>query len=142
LGVNIEKTFIPHPVAMQQLRKGEAGWPRWCSSPLSREDLSSAGQWEPGFKFLPLPYDANSRTTTSRDARASEYPNLIKAGERISTIAVPSVLVAYNWPGIPTATSASRASPDLLFSRIEKFAGTRLRPEMENRSISAPRFRA
>ena len=56
------------------------------------------GKWDPGFKFLSVPYDARFEDyylpTTLEYA---DYPNLIAAGERIETIAAPTILVAYNW---------------------------------------------
>src|SRR4249919_2158494 len=58
LGVNIEKTFIPHPVAMQQMRKGEGGMAAVVFITSKPVDAFQRGQWEPGFKFLPLPYEA------------------------------------------------------------------------------------
>ena len=61
LGINIEKTFIPHQVALQQMRKGEMAAVVFITS--KPVDAFLRGQWEPGFKFLPVTYDANSRTT-------------------------------------------------------------------------------
>jgi hypothetical protein len=62
-------------------------------------DLFAKFKPEPGFHFLPVEYDANFEdfyvpaTLTSAD-----YPNLIRAGETVRTIAVPTVLAVYNWP--------------------------------------------
>jgi TRAP-type uncharacterized transport system substrate-binding protein len=122
LGVNIEKTFIPHPVAMQQLRKGEMAAVVFITS--KPVDAFLKGQWEPGFKFLPLPYEAKFEDYyLPATLEASEYPNLIKAGERISTIAVPTVLVSYNWPASSNRYQRVARFTDLLFSRIETLQG-------------------
>src|SRR5947209_250528 len=76
LGVNVEKTFIPHPVAMQQLRKGEMAAVVFITS--KPVDAFLKGQWEPGFKFLPLPYEAKFEDYyLPATLEASEYPNLI-----------------------------------------------------------------
>jgi hypothetical protein len=58
---------------------------------------------------------------------AAEYPGLIKQGERVSTIAVPTALVAFNWPA---KTNRFSGSPALSTSSLQA-AGTGLRPEME-----------
>jgi TRAP-type uncharacterized transport system substrate-binding protein len=122
LGVNIEKTFIPHPVAMQQLRKGEMAAVVFITS--KPVDAFLKGPWEPGFKFLPLPYEAKFEDYyLPATLEASEYPNLIKAGERISTIAVPTVLVSYNWPASSNRYQRVARFTDLLFSRIETLQG-------------------
>jgi len=122
LGVNIEKTFIPHPVALQQMRKGEMAAVVFITS--KPVDAFLRGQWEPGFKFLPLPYEAKFEDYyLPATLEASEYPNLIKAGERISTIAVPTVLVSYNWQANSNRYQRVARFTDLLFSRIETLQG-------------------
>src|SRR5205823_13440048 len=57
MGLEVEKTFIPHPVALEQMKKGSemAGVVFITSKPI---DPFLKGRWEPGFKFLPVPYDA------------------------------------------------------------------------------------
>ena len=122
LGVNIEKTFIPHPVALQQMRKGEMAAVVFITS--KPVDAFLRGQWEPGFKFLPVPYDAKFEDYyLPATLEASEYPNLIKAGERIPTIAVPTVLVSYNWQANSNRYQRVARFTDLLFSRIETLQG-------------------
>jgi TRAP-type uncharacterized transport system substrate-binding protein len=122
LGINIEKTFIPHPVAMQQLRKGEMAAVVFITS--KPVDAFLRAQWEPGFKFLPLPYDAKFEDYyLPATLEAAEYPRLIEAGQRIPTIAVPTVLVAYNWPATSNRYQRVARFTDLLFSRIEKLQG-------------------
>src|SRR5437879_13734700 len=51
LGVNVEKTFIPHQVALEQMRKGER--PAVGVITCKPVDGLLRGRWEPGFKFLP-----------------------------------------------------------------------------------------
>src|SRR5216110_2251979 len=56
LGLDVEKTFIPHPVALEQMKRGEiAGVVFVTSKPV---DAFVKGTWGEGFKFLPLDYDA------------------------------------------------------------------------------------
>ena len=65
LGIDIDKTFIPHPLALQQMKKGENDMAAVVFITSKPVDAFLRGQWEPGFKFLPVTYDASSRTTTS-----------------------------------------------------------------------------
>ena len=52
-GLEVEKTFIPHQVALEQMRKGEMAAVVFITSkPL---EAFVRGRWEPGFKFLPVP---------------------------------------------------------------------------------------
>src|SRR5207253_3619931 len=97
LGISVEKTFIPHQVALEQMRKGEMAAVLFITS--KPVDAFVRGRWEPGFKFLPVNYESKFEDYyLPAELEASEYPNLIKQGERVSTIAVPTVLVAFNWP--------------------------------------------
>src|SRR5580692_4544071 len=118
LGLNVEKTFIPHQVALQQMRKGEMAAVVFITS--KPVDAFVRGQWEPGFKFLPVAYDNKFEDYyLPAVLEAADYPNLIK-GERISTISVPTVLASYNWPvGTDRYRRVARFT-DYLFARLDK----------------------
>jgi TRAP-type uncharacterized transport system substrate-binding protein len=119
LGVNIEKTFIPHPVALQQMRKGDMAAVVFITT--KPVDAFLRGQWEPGFKFLPVTSDSKFEGYyLPASLEATDYPTLIKPGERISTIAVPTVLAAYNWPTGTNRYQRIARFTDYLFSRIDK----------------------
>jgi TRAP-type uncharacterized transport system substrate-binding protein len=119
LGINVEKTFIPHPLALQQMRKGDMAAVVFITS--KPVDAFLRGQWEPGFKFLPVTYDSKFEDYYQPAIlEAAEYPALIKPGERISTISVPTVLVSYNWPvGSDRYRRVARFT-DYLFTRVDK----------------------
>src|SRR5437870_8596485 len=97
LGLEVEKTFIPHQVALEQMRRGEIAAVVFITS--KPVDAFVRGRWEPGFKFLPMPYDSKFEDYYLRAALdAADYPSLIRPGERVTTIAVPTALVAFNFP--------------------------------------------
>ena len=119
LGVDVEKTFIPHQVALQQMRKGDMAAVVFITS--KPVDAFLRGQWEPGFRFLPVPYDSKFEDYyLPAVLEAAEYPALIKPGERISTISVPTVLVSYNWPAGSSRYQRVARFTDYLFSRVDK----------------------
>ena len=119
LGINAEKTFIPHQVALEQMRKGEMAAVVFITS--KPVDAFVKGRWEPGFKFLPIKYDSKFEDYyLPATLEASEYPSLIKQGERVSTIAVPTALVSFNWPAKTNRHQRVARFVDLLFSRIER----------------------
>src|SRR5580704_7123202 len=118
LGLNVEKTFIPHQVALQQMRKGEMAAVVFITS--KPVDAFVRGQWEPGFKFLPVAYDNKFEDYyLPAVLEAADYPNLIK-GERISTISVPTVLASYNWPVGTNRFQRVARFTDYLFARLDK----------------------
>jgi TRAP-type uncharacterized transport system substrate-binding protein len=119
LGVDVEKTFIPHQVALEQMRKGEMAAVVFITS--KPVDAFVRGRWEPGFKFLPVPYDKKFEDfylPASLDA--TEYPNLIRQSERVATIAVPTALVAFNFPAKSNRYERLARFVEYLFSRIDR----------------------
>ena len=136
LGINVEKTFIPHQVALQQMRKGEMAAVVFITS--KPVDAFLRGQWEPGFKFLPVTYDSKFEDYYLPAAlEAADYPDLIKQGERISTIAVPTALVSFNWP--PRSNRYQRVArfADYLFSRIDKLQAPGFDPKWKSINLGA-----
>src|ERR1700704_1486491 len=81
LGLDVEKTFIPHPVALEQLRRGEiAGVVFVTSKPV---DAFVKGTWPEGYKFLPVDYEAKFGDYYMPSyLDSADYPNLIAKGER------------------------------------------------------------
>src|SRR5882672_12070271 len=119
LGINVDKTFIPHQVALQQMKTGDMAAVVFITS--KPVDAFLRGPWEPGFKFLPVTYDNKFEDYyLPAVLEAAEYPARIKPGERVSTIAVPTVLVAYNWPAGSNRYQRVARFTDYLFARIDK----------------------
>src|ERR1700726_2738987 len=119
LGVDVEKMFIPHPVALEQMRRGEiAGVVFVTSKPV---DAFVKGKWEEGFKFLPVEYGSKFEDYYIPSyLEPADYPSLVAKGERIATIAVPTILASYNWrPASPRYLRVARFV-DELFGRVDK----------------------
>jgi hypothetical protein len=131
LGIEVDKLFIPHPVALEQLRRGEiAGVVFVTAKPV---DAFVKGKWEEGFRFLSVDYGPKfADYYLASSLEASDYPNLIKPGERIATIAVPTVLASFNWPdGSPRYERVSRFV-DVLFSRIDRLKSPGFDPKWKD----------
>jgi TRAP-type uncharacterized transport system substrate-binding protein len=136
LGINAENTFIPHQVALEQMRKGEMAAVVFITS--KPVDAFVRGRWEPGFKFLPVKYESKFEDYYLPAAlEAGEYPGLIKQGERVSTIAVPTVLVAYNWPAQSNRYQRVARFVDYLFSRIDRLQAPGFDPKWKSINFAA-----
>ncbi len=136
LGLEVEKTFIPHQVALEQMRKGEMAAVVFITS--KPVDAFVRGRWEPGFKFLPVPYESKFEDYYLPAALdATDYPNLIKQGERVTTIAVPTALVAFNWPAKSNRFERVARFIDRLFSRIEKLQAPGFDPKWKSINLGA-----
>jgi TRAP-type uncharacterized transport system substrate-binding protein len=136
LGVDVEKTFIPHQIALEQMRKGEMAAVVFITS--KPVDAFVRGRWEPGFKFLPINYERKFEDYYLPSAlEASDYPNLIKQGERVPTIAVPTVLVAFNWPARSNRYDRVSRFVDYLFSRIDRLQAPGFDPKWKSINLAA-----
>ena len=136
LGINAENTFIPHQVALEQMRKGEMAAVVFITS--KPVDAFLRGGWEPGFKFLPVNYESKFEDYyLPAVLEGSEYPNLIKQGERVSTIAVPTVLVAFNWPKASNRYQRVARFVDHLFSRIDRLQTPGFDPKWKSINLGA-----
>ena len=136
LGLDVEKMFIPHPVALEQLRRGEiAGVVFVTAKPV---DAFVKRKWEEGFKFLPVDYDAKFEDYYLPSyLDSNDYPNLIAKNQRIATIAVPTILTAYNWrPGSDRYRRVERFVDDL-FGRVDKLKARGFDPKWKDVNLSA-----
>jgi TRAP-type uncharacterized transport system substrate-binding protein len=97
LGIQVEPVFINNAIALEKMRSGElSAVVHVVGKP---NDLFARFKPEPGFHFIPVEYGAQFEDYYVPAALEPEdYPNLIRAGETVSTIAVPAVLAVFNWP--------------------------------------------
>ena len=136
LGLDVEQTFIPHQVALEQMRKGDMAAVVFITS--KPVDAFVRGRWDPGFKFLPVSYDRKLEdyyVPASLDA--TDYPNLIKPGEHVATIAVPTALVAFNWPANSNRFQRVARFVDHLFSRIDRLQAPGFDPKWKSINLAA-----
>jgi len=136
LGLNVDKTFIPHQLALQQMKSGDMAAVVFITS--KPVDAFLKGKWEPGFKFLPVEYQSRFEDYyLPATLEASEYPGLIRQGERIATISVPTALVAFNWP--PGSNRYHRVARfvDYLFDRIGKLQEPGFDPKWKAINLAA-----
>jgi TRAP-type uncharacterized transport system substrate-binding protein len=135
LGLNVEKMFIPHPVALEQMRRGEiVGVVFVTSKPV---DAFVKGKWEEGFKFLPVEYGSKFEDYYLPSfLDSTDYPNLVAKSERIATIAVPTILAAFNWrPGSDRYRRVARFV-DELYSRVDKLKTPGFDPKWKDVNLS------
>lgn len=131
LGIDVDKMFIPHPVALEQMRRGEIVAVVFVTS--KPVDAFVKGKWEEGFKFLPVEFGPKFQDYyISSYLDAADYPNLIAKDQRIATIAVPTILASYNWrPDLPRYRRVARFV-ELLFGRIDKLRSPGFDPKWKD----------
>ena len=136
LGLDVEKTFIPHPVALQQMRSGEMAAVVFITS--KPVDAFIKGRWDAGFKFLPVEYGRSFEDYyLPSDLSSADYPNLIPAGERIRTIAVPTILASFNWPTSSDRYRRVARFTDHLLNRINVLQGPGFDPKWKDVNLTS-----
>jgi TRAP transporter TAXI family solute receptor len=93
-GVEPDVTTLPHPLALDRLRRGEISALAYVATKPSRlfQDIRP----EENLHFLPITSDFASNYTKIT-ITSDDYPELVSKDAPINTVAVGTVLVAYNW---------------------------------------------
>jgi TRAP transporter TAXI family solute receptor len=137
LGIEANFVYIEQRIAMEKLKKGDldavvvvGGKPYASVSTFDNDgrfhlaavDYSKALQSD----YLPT-------TLTSKD-----YPNLIPEGDTVDTIAVPSVLAAYNWAPNTERSRKLALFVDAFFTKFATLQNPPFHPKWKEVSLAAP----
>lgn len=137
LGIKIKKTFVPHPIAMQEMKKSKkyaavvfvTGKP---VRPLVKK------KWPKGFRLLPVPYSSKMADTfLPSTLNAQDYPKLIAKGSQVRTIAVPTVLAAFNWSSKNARYARVKKFVDYLFDRWDRLQKKPFHPKWQEINLAA-----
>ena len=136
LHLDVQKTFIPHQVAIEQMRNGQDGMEAVVFITSKPVDAFVRGKWPDGFKLLPVPQDDLDlylpATLTSED-----YPLLIPSGQEIHTVAIPTILAAFNWPRASDRYKRVARLTDYLFDRLGVLQGPGFHPKWKDVNLTA-----
>ena len=137
LGIKANFVYIEQRIAMEKLKKGDidavivvGGKPY-----LSVTTFNNDGRFHLAtVDYLrPLQTDYLPATLTSKD-----YPNLIAEGETVDTIAVPSVLAAYNWEPNTERGRKLALFVDAFFKKFDALQNPPFHPKWKEVSLAAP----
>ena len=131
LGIDVDKMFIPHPVALEQMKRGDIAAVVFVTS--KPVDAFVKGKWGEGFKFLPVNYDAKFEDYYLPSfLDSTDYPNLIAKDQRIATISVPTILATFNWkPGSPRYVRTAKFVDEFL-SKLDKLRAPGFDPKWKD----------
>lgn len=137
LGIKANFVYIEQRIAMEKLRNGDldavivvGGKPY-----LSVTNFNNDGRFHLASVDYskPLQGDYLPTTLTSKD-----YPNLIGEGETVDTIAVPSVLAAFNWEANSDRGRKLALFVDSFFRKFGALQSPPFHPKWKEVSLSAP----
>lgn len=120
LGIKAHEVNMGQDAAAVAMKKGEidatiliAGKPTGSTSKLKTAD---------GFRILPVAYEKPLQNDYLPAVLThADYPSLIKEGDRVDTVAVSAVLIAYNWPKETDRYRRISSFIDHFFPRLAEF---------------------
>jgi TRAP-type uncharacterized transport system substrate-binding protein len=136
MGLDVVKTFIPHQVALEQMRSGQGDMEAVVFITSKPVDAFLRGKWEGGYKFLPIPFDA-SELYLPAVLTATDYPQLIPQGEEVQTIAIPTILAAFKWPKGSDRNKRVARLTEYLFNRLDVLQGPGFHPKWKDVVLNA-----
>ena len=94
-GIEPDVTNVPHPLALDKLRRGEISALVYVATKPSRlfQDIRP----DENLHFLTITSNLLSNYTTTT-INSNDYPELVSKDAPVKTVAVGTVLLAYNWP--------------------------------------------
>jgi uncharacterized protein len=95
LGVEPEVVTLPHPVALDRLHRGELSALAYVATKPTR--LFQDVRPEENLHFLSITGDL-APNYTATTITSGDYPELVSKESPVKTVAVGTVLLAYNWP--------------------------------------------
>ena len=136
LKLDVAKTFIPHQVALQQMRSGQGDMAAVVFVTSKPIDVFAHSRWDPGFKFLPVHFEDFGFYLPST-LTSSDYPDIIPQGQEVETIAVPTILAAFNWPKGSDRYKRVARLTDYLFSRLGTLQEPGFHPKWKDVNLNA-----
>jgi uncharacterized protein len=133
LGVEPEVMTLPHPLALDRLRRGELSALAYVGTKPTRlfQDIRP----EENLHFLPitgeLAWNYTPTTITSAD-----YPELVSKDSPVKTVAVGTVLLAYNWPAESERFRRVNGFVQAFFEHLKDIKARR--PRWRDFDIAAP----
>jgi TRAP-type uncharacterized transport system substrate-binding protein len=135
LGVNPEFVYVDNAIALEKMKTGEiVGIVNNGAKPL---DLLTKFKNDGGFKFLPIPIDRFDEYYIPATLTAQDYPGFIKAGEKIETLGVQTLLAVYNWPKESDRYRRVARFIERYFDRFENLHKPPYHPKWKNVNLAA-----
>lgn len=92
----------------------------------------------PGMHLVPVPYTEQlEQDYFPAKLTSDDYPNLLPKGEAVDTVAVASVLAAYNWPRDTERYRRVAKFVDAFFSKFDQFRKPARHPKWKETNLNS-----
>lgn len=93
---------------------------------------------ELGFRLLEIPFEGHFQADyLPTEFTHQDYPNLIPEGSKVETVAVPTMLMAYNWPGDHERHRRLTRFVEAFFSRFPEIQKPPRHPRWKNINLAS-----
>jgi TRAP-type uncharacterized transport system substrate-binding protein len=139
LNIPVEPVFVDFLTGYKMLLAGQVhGFLGTVSKPVDFWVQKSREMRENGLHLMSVPFSkAFADIYAIGEFTNADYPNLIPPGERIDTIAVPSVLAVYNWPKNSDRYRRVERFVQYLFARWDKLTQAPFHPRWRDVNLAA-----
>jgi uncharacterized protein len=135
-GMNVTEVNMGQADAIEKMKNNEVDATLCtCLKPLRPYQQVAAAA---GFKLLEVPFEGPlEQDYVPATFSHEDYPNLIPKGETVQTVAVPTALVAYNWPADHERYKRLAKFVDSFFGKFTDLHKPPRHPRWKNVNIAA-----
>jgi TRAP-type uncharacterized transport system substrate-binding protein len=136
LDVKISEVNLGLDAALDEMRNGKIS----ATLLVSGKPVKLLTRYDPadGIHFVPIPTSpALQKDYLPATLDHQDYPNIIRSGESVNTIAITSALFAYNWPTYGERFRLLDLFVQTLFSRLSEFLGDAHHPKWREVNLGA-----
>lgn len=135
LGVKVLEVRLGQNEALEEMRQRRVAATAFLASKPAAvvERLVGDG----GFHLIPIPIPTDATLYLPTTLRHEDYPKLIPTGEGVETVAVGTVLIAYNWPEKSSRYQLLGNFVDAFFSRFSEFQAPSRHPKWQEVNLAA-----
>jgi TRAP-type uncharacterized transport system substrate-binding protein len=136
LGVQVEQVLIDQQSALQKLQSGEvAALVRVIGKPV---DFFTRIPPNSGLHLVPIPFtNTFADYYTLGEFETKDYPSLVAEGQKVDTIAVPTVLAVFNWPRGSDRYRRIERFVEQLFTKWDQFLVAPRHPKWRDVNLGA-----
>jgi len=134
LGIAVREVNMTERAAIEGLRTGDID----ATIVIGGKPVPAVALMAAGFRLLPVPFVKQLREDFLPAILSNEdYPGLIEPGRRVETLAVGSVLIAYNWPRDSDRYQKIEKFVDAFFPRLAKLQAPPHHPKWREVNVAA-----
>ena len=135
LGVKVEPVFVSNAIALEKMKTGELA--ALIHNGGKPNNLVARFKNDAGFRLMEIPFEKFDEYYVPSLLTSDDYPNFLKKGEKVETIAVPAILAVYNWPRTSDRFRRVSRFIDYMFDRFERFKGPGYNPLWKDINLAA-----